>query len=127
MSTPHRVQASSFADPADVRAYLKAKAEGKTDQQAFEVGDNGVGFWGDNTKEGSGPSCALSPETMKSIWGSVAAAHLKPVHIAGNGHEVIALVKDTLPHHSNRIDLNPDAVRALGWQPPLLEIVVWSA
>jgi hypothetical protein len=123
----HSAQASSFADPADVQAYKHAIAEGKTELEALAVGDNGIGFWKDDTKEGSGPSCALSPEMMIATWGSEVAAHLKPVRICGNGRTVTALVKDTLPHNSLRIDLNPDCVRALGWEPPLLESVTWAA
>jgi len=42
----HKVIASSFADPADVRAFKRCKAQGKTDQECFRVGDNGVGCWG---------------------------------------------------------------------------------
>jgi hypothetical protein len=42
----HHVVASSFADPADIRAFKKCKATGKTDQQCFKVGDNGIGNGG---------------------------------------------------------------------------------
>ena len=45
----HRVHASSFADPADVRRFRACKAAGKSDQECFKVGDNGVGCWGDDT------------------------------------------------------------------------------
>ena len=38
--------ASSFADPADVAAFRKCKRTGKTDQQCFRVGDNGIGQFG---------------------------------------------------------------------------------
>src|SRR2546430_15156010 len=43
------VTASSFADPADVVAFKKCKTQGKTDQQCFQVGDNGIGQFGKNT------------------------------------------------------------------------------
>src|SRR5688572_27886450 len=42
-------KASSFADPKDVAAFKRCKAQGKTDQQCFRVGDNGIGLWGDDT------------------------------------------------------------------------------
>lgn len=122
----HSAIATSFADPADVARYVAAKAAGKTEREALSVGDNGVGYWGDNTKLGSGPACALSPETMKALWGSVAAAHLKQVRVSDNAGSVVVLVKDTLTHNSNRIDLNPDAVHALGWAPPLKQLVTWE-
>ena len=56
------VIASSFADLADVEAFKKAKAKGLTDQEAFKVGDNGVGAWGDFTAQEDTPMCALPPE-----------------------------------------------------------------
>lgn len=58
----HEVIASSFADPADVAAFKRCKANGGTDAQCFRIGDNAIGAWGDSTAEGTGPSCALPPE-----------------------------------------------------------------
>jgi hypothetical protein len=127
----HAVYASSFADPADVRRYKEAKAKGWTDQQAFRVGDNAVGYWGDSTAEGSGPSCALPPEIIKEEWGSLSAGHNKPILVKRGDKEVICLVKDTMPHLANlanaaRIDLNPDACEALGLTPPVMTRVTWQ-
>ncbi|MDQ6624099.1 MAG: hypothetical protein M3Y86_11540, partial [Verrucomicrobiota bacterium] len=59
--------ATSFADPADVAAYEKWYGiylkEGMSHADAmlaaFRHGDNGEGVWGDSTKQGTGPSCAL--------------------------------------------------------------------
>jgi hypothetical protein len=45
------VIASSFADPADVAAYRKAIAEGKSRETALKLGDDGIGCWGDDTTE----------------------------------------------------------------------------
>ena len=81
----HPVLASSFADPADVEAFEKCKAQGKSDQECFKIGDNGVGCWGDNTKEGSGPSVAFPPETMEETWGSVDNARGQKVYVHANG------------------------------------------
>src|ERR1044072_293201 len=50
------VLASSFADPADIAAFKKCKREGHTDSYCFKYGDNGIGYWGDETSEGSGAS-----------------------------------------------------------------------
>ncbi len=127
-SEVHSVKASSFADPADIRSFRRCKANGGTDQECFRVGDNGIGKWGDDCSEDSGPSCALPPEDWQQFG---AAAHRKPVKIIGNGREVVALLKDTMPHKANitngcGIDLNPDTVRALGWEPPLMEHVTWQ-
>jgi hypothetical protein len=127
----HHVKASSFADPADVAAFRRCKAKGNSDKQCFRVGDNGIGYWEDDTSEGSGPSCALPPEDIIDQWGSMSHGWRKPVHVAANGREVICLLKDTMPHRANikngaGIDLNPDAVKALGLKPPIMVAAVWS-
>lgn len=127
----HHVTASSFADPADVAAYKRAKAKGMTDQQAFRYGDNAIGCWGDDTSEGSGPSCAIPPEDMAERWGSVAKAKHKPVLVTANGKSVRCVLKDRMPKRSNirngaGIDLNPDAVTAIGLRPPIKIPAVWQ-
>lgn len=123
----HVVKASSFADPADVRAFRKAKAAGKTDQEAFRVGDNGVGLWGDDCSEGSGPACALPPD----FWHTFLHPRGTKILVHGNGRSVVCQLKDTMPqlkHITNGagIDLNPDAVAALGEKPPLMMPVSWQ-
>ncbi len=127
--TTHTGNASSFADPADVAAYKRAKAEGWSDQQAFRVGDNAIGFWGDSTAEGTGASCAVTPDAMRAQWGTMALAKHKLVHVTIGTKSIMCTVKDTLPHvpkHNVVIDLNPDAVRALGFEPPLMMPVSWQ-
>lgn len=128
----HRVIASSFADPADVRAFEKCKKEGKSDNECFKVGDNGIGCWGDSTKAGTGPCCALPPEDMEETWGSVKEAHLRWVQVKANNKSVDAQVKDRMPHRKNikngaGIDLNPDACEALGLNPPIKIQATWAA
>lgn len=124
-------KASSFADPADVRAFRRCKATGKTDDECFAVGDNGVGCWGDDVTEGTGPACAVPPEYMEGRWGSVNAAKHKLIEVKANGKSVICTVKDRMPHLRHiktkaRIDLNPDAVRALGMEPPIMADAEWD-
>lgn len=63
------VKASTFADPADVAAFKKAKAAGKTDAQAFKVGDNGIGKWGDFTATETAAMCALPREDWEEKMG----------------------------------------------------------
>jgi hypothetical protein len=129
----HQTYASSFADPADVKAFDECKAKGGTDEECFAYGDNGIGCYGDSTKEGSGPSCALPPEYSEARWGTVANAKHKEVgvmHLDPPYRNVICLLKDRMPHLENlaneaRIDLNPDACKALGLTPPMMEPVVW--
>lgn len=127
----HHVKASSFADPADIRAFKKCKDRGRSDQECFKVGDNGIGCWGDSTAEGTGPSCALPPEDMIEKWGSVKAARRKLVNVSGNGKMVTCVLKDRMPRRANirngaGIDLNSDAVRALGLEPPIMIRAIWT-
>lgn len=124
----HTGLASSFADPADVAAFKAAKARGLSDQEAFALGDNAIGCFGDSTAEGSGPSFALPPEDWKPFG---AAAHLKRAKIVGNGQACIAELKDTMPAKANIkngciIDLNPDTLAQLGWKPGDKYHVSWQ-
>lgn len=125
----HAVKGSSFADPADVRAFRACKAQGKTDQECFRVGDNGIGKWGDDCSEGSGPAVALPPED----WQQFPDARNKLVKVTNpsNGASVIAKLKDTMPHRANitngaGIDLSPDTCAALGLTPPVMHAVTWE-
>lgn len=125
----HHVMASSFADPADVAAFRKCKAMGGSDQDCFKVGDNGIGKWGDDCTEGSGPKCALPPEDWLPKWG-VSARHAKVLVTIGE-KSVVCQMDDTMPHKANihngaGIDLNPDACAALGVHPPLMTAATWQ-
>lgn len=139
MNTEHHVRASSFADPADVagfkkwyRIYLdRGMSPRAAEEAAFKKGDNAIGCWGDSTAEGSGPSCALPPEDMEERWGSVAAAKHKQVKVEFGPRVVVCTLKDRMPHRANiengaGIDLNPDAVKALGMKPPIMVPAAWS-
>lgn len=126
----HQVKASSFADPADVRAFRACKDRGGTDQDCFKKGDNGVGCWDDDVSEGTPPACALPPEDMEEKWGSVNAAKHKPVEVLANSRTVTCILKDRMPHRANikngaGIDLNPAAVKALGLEPPIMISATW--
>jgi hypothetical protein len=120
-----KATASSFADPDDVEAFKRCKASGKTDKQCFAVGDNGIGCWGDPTHEGTGPSCALHVSLIQSKWGSKSAGKHKKVHVRYGHHEVECVLKD-ICGVKDRIDLNPDAVAAIGLKPPILVPVHWE-
>jgi len=122
----HAVRASTFADPADIAAFKKAKSAGLSDQQAFKVGDNGVGKWGDDCSQGAGPMVALPPED----WKGLKVPRLAAVEVTANGRTVIAKLGDTMPARANitngcGIDLNPDACQALGLKPPTLVPAKW--
>jgi len=133
----HHVLASSFADPADVRAFQKWRTiyigEGKTpdeaDRLAFAKGDNGTGCWGDNCT-GPVPMCALPPEDMEERWGSIDAARHRPVEVVYNGRTVVCTLGDRMPHRANikngaGIDLNPPACDALRLKPPVMVRAAW--
>ena len=120
----HHVTATSFADPADVAAYKKCKAQGMSDSEAFKFGDNGIGCWGDDTTTDE-PCCALPPEHMEARWGSVKAAKHKKVLVTINGVEVECVLKDRLPREVHKIDLNPGACAKFGLTPPVKIKAAW--
>jgi hypothetical protein len=126
------VTASSFADPQDVAAYKKAIAQGKSEQQALKVGDNGIGVWGDNTAGDDIPMCALPPEDWKAKWGTGQKARGKKVAVTYKGKTVIGELRDTMPAKANitngaGIDLNPGFAKAFGVPPPfMLKNVKWE-
>ena len=124
--------ASSFADPADVAAYREAISEGKTEEEALEVGDNAIGCWGDNTSSDERPMCALPPDDWKAKWGDGAAARGAKVAVTYQGKTVIGELRDTMPAKANiqngaGIDLNPGFAKAFGVNPPfMLNDVEWN-
>ena len=123
----HSVMASSFADPADVRAFRRCKSAGGTDRECFRVGDNGIGAWGDDTT-GSVPMCALPPEDWAAFPAPRGGTRIR---VTGNGRMVVCELRDTMPHrrfikNGAGIDLNPAACLALGLTPPVMYPVVWS-
>ena len=140
MADEHEVWASSFADPADVAAFKRCKAKGKSDEECFKVGDNAIGVWNDDTSQGSGPSCALPPEVMEYYFDATSTNKWRDarnvvilVRLASGGPEVEVAIRDRMPHIATlerkgskyRIDLNPDAVLALGKRWPLETKVIW--
>lgn len=120
----HRCRASSFADPADVRAFQRCKQAGKSDLECFAVGDNGIGQFGAITAQDHTPMCALHKDDMIAKWGSVDAAAHKELRVTIGGKSVQCSVEDRMSA-PGRIDLNPAAVKALGLTPPILTDCTW--
>lgn len=121
------VMASSFADPADIAAFRRCKGMGKSDQECFKSGDNGIGKWGDETTVDK-PMCALPPERWQILGDDARGAR---VRVKANGKEVVCELRDTMPRLGNikngaGIDLNPAAVKALGLKPPIMVPATWS-
>ncbi len=123
----HHVKASSFADPADVRAFRRCKNNGGTDQDCFKVGDNGIGKWGDDTTADV-PMCALPPEDWRPLGARARGAQ---VRVTVGAHQVICELRDTMPEKAHikngaGIDLNPTACTALGLTPPVMVEATWQ-
>ena len=119
------VLASSFADPADIAAFKRCKAQGKTDRECFKVGDNGIGCWGDDTTKDR-PMCALPPEDWKILDHPRGAL----VDVRRETFTITCELRDTMPKKQNirngaGIDLNPAACAALHLTPPVLTSVKW--
>ena len=121
------VKASSFADPADIRAFQRCKARGYSDQFCFTQGDNGIGRWGHDCSDEDALYVALPREVWMDAGKSGGAA----VVLRYNGKTVHAQLGDTMPRLANiengaGIDLNPGAAKALGLKPPfLIDGVQW--
>lgn len=124
--------ASDFASIADLAAFQRAKAKGMSDKQAFAIGDNGIGCFGDLTAQEHTPMCALPPEIMVKHWGSVIKAKHKAVMVKLDAkRDVICIVADRMPSLKNitngcGIDLNPAALKKLGLRSPIKTEVEWS-
>lgn len=122
--------ASSFADPADVAAFKKCKAQGKTDQQCFSVGDNGLGYTGLDTTQTDIPYVAVQPDYMISKWGSASGAAGKRVLLTINGVTKECVVGDRMPwikntHNGAVIDLAPGAQKLFNLKPPFMVKAEW--
>lgn len=127
---PNRVVASSFADPKDIEAFRRCKANGGTDMECFKVGDNGIGVWGRDTT-GPTPMCALPPDDMEIRFGEWRKAKNAKVRVRANGHEVVCILADRMPWKKNikneaGIDLNPAAAKSLRLSPPFKVQAEWE-
>ena len=121
----HEGKASSFADPADIRAFKRCKATGKSDSECFRVGDNGVGKWGTDTTQDR-PMVALPRED----WAHLPNPQGTPVIVEVGNNAIRATLEDTMPARANIrngaiIDLNPAACAALGLTPPVMVNARW--
>lgn len=117
-------EASSFADPADLMAFKKCKATGKSDVKCFAVGDNGIGQFGDITAQEEKPFVAVHKDFMISKWGSVHAAARRDVELCIKGKTIIAKVGDRISA-PGRIDCNPAVLRLFKLKAPLKIAAKW--
>ena len=115
-------KATVFATHSDFLAYNKAIAEGKSQNEAFDLGDNCIGCYGDPTGPDTGcttPGCAITPDKMIAIYGSIAAAKHQLILVTYNGVSVEAKILDRMPwekdvDNSAILDMNPILENALG-------------
>ena len=122
---PFECDASSFADPSDVAAFLRCKSTGKTDLQCFRVGDNGIGQFGRITAQEHTAMIAVHGDEMKRRWGSIAAAAHRPVVVWVKGQMIHATVEDRISA-PGRIDLNPACAKLFGLKPPFVVPCRWA-
>lgn len=125
------VIASDFASLADLAAFRRAKATGMTDTQAFAVGDNGLGCWGDLTAQTHTPMCALPPDDMVAQFGAVSKAKRMKVKVTVGKASVVCILADRMPWKKNikngcGIDLNPAALKALKLKSPVKTAAAWQ-
>jgi hypothetical protein len=123
--------ATSFADPADIEAYLKAKAEGKSEQEALNVGDNGIGCWGDNTKQGSGARSSLPAHVIIDRWGYMKNGRGRLIRVFFGNQWIDTILSDEGPGlkeeaEGHGLDLNFDAWAAFGVSVPAEHSVQWD-
>lgn len=126
-----KVIASDFASLADLASFKRAKARGLSDKQAFAVGDNGIGCWGDNTAQEHTPMCALPPDDMIEQFGTVAKAKHARVMVKIGTKLVTCILADRMPWKKNikngcGIDLNPAALKTLGLKSPIKTSADWA-
>jgi len=122
---PFSATASTFADPKDVAAFHKCKANGHSDDYCYGKGDNGVGAWGADTTSTTKAMVAVHQQDAFARWGSWAGAAHRRVRVTINGNSVLATVEDKLGT-KGRIDLNPGALAKLGLQPGNLWPCQWE-
>lgn len=121
------VLASTFADPMDIAAFKACKQLGHSDMYCFSFGDNGIGFWGDDTT-GPDAQVALPPEFLE---GRPNGGHNNLLTIIyKDSNPIQARVTDHMPHVANikngaRIDLNPVAASQLGIPTGSMVPVTW--
>jgi hypothetical protein len=101
------LKATSFATRQDLANFGACVTRGGSVQDCLNVGDNGVGAWGDPTWEPNAipPIVAMPSPTPKHAL----------VNVTMNGKTVECIVKDRSPH--GVVDLSPSALKAFGLDP----------
>lgn len=122
----HTVKTSSFADPADVRAFKSCKAKGGSDQTCFKTGDNGIGKWGHFTAQELEPMVALPRE----VWREAGKIGGAKVIVMYHGRNLNAILGDTMPSIANikngaGMDTNPAVAKFFGLKPPYMVEMSW--
>lgn len=97
----------SVATRQDLARFAKCVSKGESAAKCLAVGDNGVGYWGDDTWKTKGPAICALPAAV--------AVHNKKVRVTlsiGHGKPFVCICRDRAP--AGIIDLNPAALIAAG-------------
>jgi len=100
-------RATSFSTRQDLARFAKCVTDGGSVTHCLSVGDNGVGAWGDNVWDPSGPPICALPSGV--------AVHNRQVRVTlsiGSGRPFNCICRDIAPE--GVIDLNPAALLAAG-------------
>lgn len=124
----HEVKASSFADPADVKAFRACVARGHSENYCFGEGDNGIGKWGKNTAQDEIPMVALPREVWRDAGktgGAKVIVHYKDFP------PLTAFLEDTMPalsniHNGAGMDTNPAVAKAFGLHGAYMVPMTWQ-
>lgn len=124
---PHATWATSFADPADISAFRRCSLQGGTERQCLQVGDNGIGHWGDDTTV-STAMCALPIEDYQHLGDNARGVLIR---VTIGERTVDCELRDSMGHKRSRpngagIDLNAEACRLLAVEPPLFTRAEWT-
>jgi len=124
-------KASSFADLADVHAFRACKAQGKSDQECFKVGDNGAGCFGDDVTNEAIAYVAVRPDDMIAKWGTIGNAKHRRINLTIGNQTHVVVVGDRMPWAKNVtngavLDMAPGAQRAFGLKPPFMVSCSWE-
>lgn len=101
------LKATSFATRQDLAAFSVCVSKGNTVNDCLNVGDNGLGAWGDQTWEPTAnpPIVAMPLPTAKHAM----------VAVTMNGKTVDCITKDRSP--AGVVDFAPSALIAFGLAP----------
>ncbi|MGZ5506917.1 MAG: hypothetical protein ACXWKH_11115 [Limisphaerales bacterium] len=104
-----KLTATSFATRQDLANFCRAIMKGKNWRQALSIGDNGIGAWDTPTWDPDGPPMCALPKGIARAHGQFKITMPESITPA------IVSCEDISP--PGIVDLNPAALKALGFHP----------